>query len=119
MSIHIHRIYDHQTAPNGQRYLVDRLWPRGIRKEQPASTKWLKEVAPSNDLRHWYQHDPAKWPEFQKRYFAELDRHPDAWAPLVDAARRGSVVLLYSSKETDLNNAAALKTYLESKLKAK
>lgn len=115
--IHVHRIYDHDSVPDGRRYLVDRLWPRGVKKEQLGLDAWLKEIAPSNDLRQWYGHDPAKWPEFQKRYFAELDAQPAICQPLIDAARRGPVVLLYSSKEPAYNNAVALKLYLESKLK--
>jgi uncharacterized protein YeaO (DUF488 family) len=76
---------------------------------------WAKEAAPSTPLRHWYGHDPEKWPEFKRRYFAELDSHPEAWQPLLEAASRGPVVFLYGSKETELNNAAALKIYIESK----
>lgn len=117
MAVHIHRVYDLDTIPQGRRYLVDRLWPRGIKKEKLGAVQWVKDIAPSNDLRKWYQHDPAKWPEFQKRYFAELDQHPESWQPLADEARKGPVVLLYSSKETEINNAAALKIYLENELK--
>ena len=113
--ISVHRIYDRDTIPPGERYLVDRLWPRGIRKEDLNLAAWLKDLAPTNELRTWYSHDPAKWPEFQKRYFAELDAGPETWEPLLNAARRADIVLLYSSKETELNNAVALKAYLESK----
>ena len=114
--IHVHRIYDRDNIPEGERWLVDRLWPRGIRKEAVRLTGWAKEAAPSTELRQWYGHDPAKWPEFRRRYFAELDNRHQAWQPLFAAAARGSVVFLYSSKETELNNAAALKTYIQSKL---
>ena len=117
MSIHVHRVYALDTIPHGHRYLVDRLWPRGIKKEKLGELIWLKDIAPSNELRKWYQHDPAKWPEFQKRYFGELDEHPDALKSLLDEARKGPVVLLYSSKETQINNAAALRLYLEKKLR--
>lgn len=116
--IQIHRVYDFETAPKGRRFLVDRLWPRGLTKEKLAGVEWLRDISPTNELRKWYEHDPAKWPEFQKRYFAELDQQPEALRPLVDAARKGPVVLLYSSKETEINNAAALKIYLENKLKS-
>lgn len=115
--IYLHRVYDHETAPKGERYLVERLWPRGIRKEQLHVKEWLKEVAPSTELRKWFSHDPAKWDAFKVRYFAELDKHPDAWAPLEQAARKGAVVFFYSSKDTEHNNAVALKAYIESKLK--
>lgn len=74
---------------------------------------WLKGAAPSNELRHWYGHDPAKWETFQQRYAAELDAAPESWVPLVEAARKGDITLLYASKETEINNAAALKIYLE------
>jgi uncharacterized protein YeaO (DUF488 family) len=116
MPIEVHRVYDLDSAPAGRRFLVDRLWPRGVTKEK-LGAEWLKDVAPSNELRKWYQHDPARRSEFQKRYFAELDRVPEAWKSLVEAARTGPVVLLYSSKETEINNAVALKMYLERKLK--
>ncbi|MEB2362933.1 MAG: DUF488 family protein [Bryobacteraceae bacterium] len=115
--IYLHRVYDHETAPKGEQYLVERLWPRGIRKEQLHVKEWLKEVAPSTGLRKWFSHDPAKWDAFKERYFAELDQHPDAWAPLEHAARKGAVVFLYSSKDSEHNNAVALKAYIESKLK--
>jgi uncharacterized protein YeaO (DUF488 family) len=115
--IRLQRVYDSGAAPKGERYLVERLWPRGIKKDQLALTGWLKDVAPSTALRQWFAHDPVKWPEFKKRYFAELDRSPETWAPLVDAARRGPVVFLYSSKDAEHNNAVALKAYVESKLR--
>lgn len=115
--IHLHRVYDHDSAPSGKRYLVERLWPRGVKKEALELAGWLKEVAPSTALRQWFAHDPAKWPEFQKRYSAELDKQPDAWKPLLDAAKQRPIVFLYSSKDTEHNNAVALKLYLESKLK--
>lgn len=110
--IQIQRIYD--APPAGKnRYLVDRLWPRGIKKDSVEMEAWLKDAAPSNDLRKWYAHDPARWDEFRARYRQELDANPSAWQPLLDGARRGPLVLLYSSKERELNNAAALKEYLE------
>jgi uncharacterized protein YeaO (DUF488 family) len=96
--------------------LVDRLWPRGVRKEDLPIDWWAKEVAPGNELRKWYGHAPELWEEFKQRYFAELDTHPDAWKPILDAARKGRVVLLFSSKEPRINNATALKEYLEGKL---
>lgn len=123
--IEVKRVYDPaagtaggpRAAKEGSRFLVERLWPRGMRKEALKFEAWLKDVAPSDELRRWFAHDPAKWPEFRRRYFAELDSHPAAWAPLVEAARRGNVALLFSSKELELNNAVALKDYIEAHLK--
>ncbi len=114
--IRLHRVYDHTNAPKGNAYLVERLWPRGIKKQELQVKAWLKDVAPSTELRKWFAHDPSKWAEFRKRYFAELHSHPESWASLLAAARRGSVVLFYSSKDEEHNNAVALKKYLESKL---
>jgi uncharacterized protein YeaO (DUF488 family) len=93
------------------------LWPRGVKKEALAVTAWLKDVAPSTELREWYGHEPEKWDEFRKRYFAELKSEPAEWQPLIDAARKGTITLVYSSKEMEINNAVALKEFLEKKLK--
>lgn len=113
--IELQRVYEHHD-PHGTRFLVERLWPRGIRKESLQFSDWLKEVAPSSELRRWFQHDVSKWPEFQRRYRIELDAHPEAWAPIVEAARAGDVVLLYSSHDTEHNNAVVLRDYLNEKL---
>ncbi len=115
--ITIRRVYDEPAVGEGVRFLVDRLWPRGIKKEALGIEGWLKEAAPSNELRQWYHHEPARWEEFKRRYDAELDARPEAWQPLLEAARRGDVTLLYSAKERDRNNATALKEYLEARLK--
>ena len=112
------RVYDPPGPDDGRRFLVDRLWPRGMKKEAVQIEGWLKEVAPSNALRNWYGHDPAKWDEFCRRYFVELDSQPEAWQPLLEAARQGVISLLFSTRELKLNNAAALKLYLEKKLGA-
>ncbi|HSQ03567.1 MAG TPA: DUF488 family protein [Burkholderiales bacterium] len=114
--IELHRVYDGLKARSGQAFLVERLWPRGVKKEALHFDAWLKDVAPSDSLRRWFQHDVTKWPEFQKRYRAELDARPEAWAPLLAAARKGDVVLLYSSRDTEHNSAAVLREYLEQKL---
>jgi uncharacterized protein YeaO (DUF488 family) len=111
--IRIKRVYEPVAPGDGHLFLVDRLWPRGFTKEKLAIEAWLKEVAPSDDLRHWYSHDPAKWDEFRRRYFAELDGKPEIWRVLLDAAAQGDVTLLYSSKELKINNAVALKQYLD------
>ena len=93
-------------------YLVDRLWPRGVRKDSLDVDAWLQDVAPSTGLRRWFGHDPERWVEFRERYRAELDSRPDAAQPLLDALRDGSVVLLYAAKDTEHNNAIVLREWL-------
>ncbi len=115
--IQIKRAYEPASKNDGTRFLVERLWPRGIKKENLQIEDWLKEVAPSSELRKWFQHDPAKWGEFRQRYFRELERHPDAWEPLLARARRGRVTLVYSAHDTEHNNAVALKEFLDAKMK--
>lgn len=110
--IKLFRLYDHEPRPHGKAYLVERLWPRGIRRADVAIEGWLKDVAPSTGLRKWFSHDPDKWQEFCHRYFAELDAHPEVWQSLVDAAAAGDVILLYSSRDREHNNAIALRDYL-------
>ncbi len=114
--IAVRRVYEHLSPGEGASYLVERLWPRGVKKESLRLDGWMKDVAPSDGLRRWFNHDPAKWSEFIKRYQAELDRHPEAWRPLLEAARKGNVTLVYSARDTEHNNALALKTYLDAKL---
>ena len=111
------RVYDPPSASDGARFLVDRLWPRGMKKEALQMDAWLKGIAPSDELRKWSHHDPARWPEFRKRYAAELALRPDIWKPLLDRAARQAVTLLYSAQDTERNNAVALKLFLEAKLK--
>jgi uncharacterized protein YeaO (DUF488 family) len=110
--IEIKRVYEPAEKGDGARFLVDRLWPRGVKKEALAIEGWLKDAAPSNELRHWYHHDLAQWDEFRRRYFKELERVPSAWQPLLDAARKGKVTLLFGSKHPEHNNAVALKEFL-------
>lgn len=110
------RAYDAASDDDGARILVDRLWPRGITKEALKIETWAKEVAPSTELRQMVHGDPSRWDEFERRYVAELDANPDAWQPLLDAARAGTVTLLYSAKNTERNNATVLKAYLERRL---
>jgi uncharacterized protein YeaO (DUF488 family) len=116
--ITIKRVYDASRAKDGARYLVDRFWPRAVKKKDLRVTAWLKEVAPSNDLRRWFGHDPAKWDEFQRRYRAELDVNPTAWEPLLEACQQGDVTLLYAARDTKHNNAFVLKAYLEERMAA-
>jgi uncharacterized protein YeaO (DUF488 family) len=115
--ITIKRVYDPASTEDGQRFLVDRLWPRGIKKEKLKIEAWFKDVAPSNELRHWYGHDPDRWCEFNRRYFAELDGEPEAWRSLLEAARKGNITLLFSTRELERNNAVTLRAYLEKRLK--
>jgi uncharacterized protein YeaO (DUF488 family) len=113
--IRLRRVYEAPALTEGKRFLVERLWPRGMKKDELALDGWLREVAPSAALRRWFAHDPAKWSDFQRRYHDELDAKPDVWQPLLQAARRGRVTLLYSARDTEHNNALALKAYLEEK----
>lgn len=117
--IQIKRAYDPPAKADGVRILVERLWPRGIKKEALKLDTWLKDAAPSTELRKWFSHDPARWAEFQRRYRAELRQHPDAWQPILDAAKEDTVTLLFSSHDAEHNNVVALKTYLEKKSKPK
>jgi uncharacterized protein YeaO (DUF488 family) len=110
--IRVKRVYEPLASEDGQRLLVDRLWPRGVKREALALAGWLREVAPSDDLRRQFCHDPTKWEEFQLRYGAELDAKPEAWQPILEAAQRGNVTLLYSARDTQHNNAVALLAYL-------
>lgn len=110
------RAYDKPDKQDGARFLVERLWPRGIRKTSLPLDEWVKEAGPSTELRKWFGHDPDKWKEFQHRYFAELDEKPEVWTPVLRAAEKGPVTLIYSSHDTEHNNAVALKRYLEAKL---
>jgi uncharacterized protein YeaO (DUF488 family) len=115
VKIDLKRVYEEPAQSDGVRILVDRLWPRGLTKEAAKIDYWAKGVSPSNELRRWYGHDPDKWPEFRRRYFSELDQNPDAVAELRQHLKGQRVTFLYSSKEDRLNNAVALKDYLDNK----
>jgi uncharacterized protein YeaO (DUF488 family) len=112
----VKRAYETPAPEDGARFLVDKLWPRGIKKSDLHIDAWLKDVAPGDTLRKWFAHDPKKWTEFRKRYFAELDIHPEAWEPIRVAARHGRVTLIYSAHDAEHNNAVALKEYLEARM---
>lgn len=114
--IRVKRVYAPPAPDDGIRVLVERLWPRGLKREALRLDEWLKEVAPSDGLRRWFAHDPTRWEEFQRRYFAELDGNPETWKPLVEIARRGNLTLLYSARDVEHNSAVALQRYLEAKL---
>ena len=111
-SIAIKRVYDPPAATDGRRLLVERLWPRGMKKEALKLDGWLRDVAPSTALREWFGHDPVRWEEFQLRYRAELEANPEAWRPILDATMAGSVTLLFSARDTEHNNGVALHAYL-------
>jgi uncharacterized protein YeaO (DUF488 family) len=113
MEIKIKRAYESPSDNDGYRILVDRLWPRGISKDTAKVEFWPKELAPSTELRRWYGHDPEKWSEFKSRYFAELDDNPELVNEVLEYVRKGTVTFVYSSKEQRLNNAVALKEYIE------
>lgn len=119
MAIKVKRVYEPPLPEDGFRVLVDRLWARGVRKEEARIDWWLKEIAPNHELRKWFQHDPQKWEEFQKRYFRELDQRPEVVAELLTKAKEGTVTLLYAARDEQFNNARALQIYLEKKLTAR
>ena len=114
--IRIKRVYEPPAKEDGARFLVDRLWPRGMKKEALHLAAWYKEAAPSDELRRWFSHDPAKWEDFQSRYQVELTANPAAWQPLLNTAEQGDITLLYSAHDTEHNNAVALRAYLEKRL---
>lgn len=115
--ITLKRAYDPVSRTDGARFLVERLWPRGVTKTDLRIDAWLKDAGPSTELRKWFRHDPDKWADFRRRYFRELDSRPEAWHPIVSAARRGTVTLVYSSHDTHHNNAVALQHYVQTKLR--
>lgn len=112
MNIQLKRVYDAPQTSDGLRILVDRLWPRGLTKDKAKIDHWLKDVAPSNELRTWFGHNPAKWPEFQKRYRAELKANP-ALSELKKLSDQKSVTLVYAARDIDHNNAVLLKHILD------
>jgi len=114
MDIKLKRVYEEPTKGDGYRILVDRIWPRGLSKEKAKIDFWPKEIAPSNELRKWYRHDPEKWDEFKSRYFKELKDRSEQVNELLEWIKKGAVTFVYSSKEQKLNNAVALKEYIES-----
>ncbi len=116
--IKLRRAYDPPTKEDGERYLVDRLWPRGVTKGKAHLTDWLKDLAPSDDLRKWFGHDPERWGEFKRRYKLEL--HAEAKEKLISQlaqkTRTGTVTLIYAAKNTEHNNAIVIKEMIEQQL---
>lgn len=113
MKIKIKRVYDKPEPGDGARILVERLWPRGLSKKEAKVDHWLKDIAPSTELRKWFSHDPAKWEEFRKRYIQELDQNRDAVTELLKITKLSTVTFVYGSKEEEYNSASALKDYIE------
>lgn len=114
--IRIKRSYEPVDEQDGARFLIDRLWPRGIAKKDFQLTAWMKEVAPSQALRQWFHHDTDRWEEFRKRYLVELEQKPETWQPILQAARLGNVTLLFSARDREHNNALILKEFLEERM---
>ena len=114
--VRIKRAYERRARGDGRRILVERLWPRGIAKESLEAYAWMKEVAPSTELRRWFAHRVARWPEFRRRYIEELNAKSEMWTPMLDASRRGAVTLLYSAHDTEHNSAVVLRDYLTRRL---
>ena len=110
--INVKRVYEPPHAADGRRVLVERLWPRGVRRESIDLDRWAKELGASDELRRWYDHVPDRWPEFKRRYRAELIQHPGNWESLVELARNAPVTLLFSARDEKHNNAVALATFL-------
>jgi uncharacterized protein YeaO (DUF488 family) len=115
--IKLKRVYERVDAEDGKRILVERLWPRGLKKEDAKIDAWLRDIAPSTKLRKWYSHDPAKWTKFRERYWKELDAKFEQLSELVNECNEQIVTFVFGSKEEKLNNAAALKEYIETKFK--
>lgn len=111
-NIKVKRVYEPPSRADGRRILVDRIWPRGLSKDAAKLDAWLKEVAPSAELRTWFGHDPAKWDAFKRKYFAELNHNADALEPLLETCAHGTVTFLFAAKDGAHNNAVALKEYL-------
>lgn len=112
MDIHVKRIYDPPQASDGRRVLVDRMWPRGLSKSEAHVDQWLKEIAPSSELRKWFNHDPERWSEFKQRYFKELAEQKDKLRELLNDTKK-PITLLFAARDTEHNNAVALREYLK------
>jgi uncharacterized protein YeaO (DUF488 family) len=114
-NVRLKRAYEKPARGDGARILIDRLWPRGIRKADAELDHWLKEIAPSTALRKWFGHDPARWPEFRRRYAEEIRGHPDELAQLRSLARKGPITLVYSAHDELHNDAVVLRGLLLSR----
>jgi uncharacterized protein YeaO (DUF488 family) len=115
MQIWTKRAYEKPGERDGMRLLVDRIWPRGVSKDEAHIDRWYKDLAPSTELRKWFNHDPQKWQEFKKKYFQELKGKSEALGELLEMVHRGRITLVYGAKDQQHNNAVALKEYLENR----
>ena len=116
-TIRIKRAYENYDPKDGRRVLVDGLWPRGLTKQMVKVDSWLRDIAPSDDLRKWFQHDPAKWGEFRERYRQELETKKSMLLQIQDWAKKGDVTIIYAAKDEAHNNAVALKELLDELMK--
>ena len=110
--IRLKRVYEKANKQDGQRILVERLWPRGLKKEDAQIDDWMKDIAPSAELRKWFSHDPAKWEQFKKKYWRELDKNIEIVEQMNALCKKGTVIFLFAARDTENNNAVALKEYL-------
>lgn len=117
VDIRVKRVYDEHEVSDGYRILIDRVWPRGMSKERIKADLWLREIAPSNDLRKWFDHEADRWEEFKRRYFSELDKKAELIHLLIEKASKSTLTLLYSASSKEHNQAVALREYLLSKMK--
>ena len=108
-NVRLKRAYEPASSSDGMRVLVDRLWPRGVKKADAKIDEWMKDIAPSSELRKWFGHDPARWPEFRKRYAAEIKEHPEQLQRLRALAREGALTLVFSASDEEHNNAVVLR----------
>lgn len=115
--LQLKRAYEPPAPTDGYRVLVDRLWPRGVRKEEAAIDEWMKEIAPSTALRQWFAHDPAKWPEFQRRFKEELRERDDMLRRLTSMASRGRVTLVFGARDEEHNDAVVLASVLRARMR--
>ena len=117
--IRIKRTYEPRGRGDGRRILVERLWPRGMKKEELQAHAWMKDVAPSTQLRQWFGHRTERWQEFRRRYRQELRANAESWSPILDASKRGAVTLLYSAHDLEHNGAVVLREYLMERSRAR
>jgi uncharacterized protein YeaO (DUF488 family) len=113
MAIQVKRVYEHASKRDGVRVLVDRVWPRGLTKDKAHIDKWAKDIAPSTELRKWFGHDPSKWKQFKQRYFKELSDNKTVLESLFEEVNGKTITLVFGAKQTEYNNATALKEYME------
>jgi uncharacterized protein YeaO (DUF488 family) len=116
--VRVKRVYEELSPETGVSFLVDGLWPRGVQKKALSSVEWVREIAPSANLRKWYGHDPKKWKEFQKRYRLELNKNSAAWKPFLEAMGKGGVTLLTATREVEISHAVVLRDFLKEKIAA-